>query len=113
MHEVGIVKAVISTVKGIMEEQELECVGKIVLQVGELSGIVPSYLEACYPAAVDNTFMEDTELELEVVPGISRCLDCNEEFNAYKEDFTCPVCRSKTLEALSGKEFMIKEIVAY
>ncbi len=113
MHEVGIVKAVISTVEEIMKKEELECVRKIVLQVGELSGIVPSYLEACYPAAVHKTFMENTELEMEVVPGISRCLQCPREFNAYEYDFTCPGCGCKKLEAVSGKEFMIKEIEAY
>jgi len=111
MHETGIVKMIIRTVEGIMREEKVETVEKIILEVGELSGVVPSYLEACYPAAVHKTFMQDTELEIEVVPGIARCLDCSHEFRAYECDFKCPVCSSTQLEAFKGKEFMIKQIL--
>ena len=41
----------------------------LVLQVGEESPVVPHYLEACYPAAVDGTLMEETKLKIEIVPG--------------------------------------------
>ena len=80
------------------------------LQVGELSGVVPSYLESCYPAAVYKTFMENTALELEIVPGIARCNDCGAEFNAVACDLQCPECASQNLTALSGRDLVIKEI---
>ena len=76
MHELGLLSAMVKTIEGIAREEELERVEKIVLQVGELSGVVPAYLESCYPAAVYKTFMEDTALELEIIPGIARCGCC-------------------------------------
>ena len=113
MHELGLLSAMVKTIEGIVEEEHIEKVEKIVLEVGELSGVVPHYLEACYPAAVYKTFMEETELELEIVPGIARCNTCGHEFNAVQYDLKCPHCGSVKLTALSGREFIIKEIVCY
>ncbi|MEG0913509.1 MAG: hydrogenase maturation nickel metallochaperone HypA [Oscillospiraceae bacterium] len=112
MHELGIISAVIKTVEKIALDEKLTKIEKIVLQVGELSGMVPEYIKTCYPAAVYKTSLEDTELELEIVPGIARCRDCNEEFNAVECDLKCPKCGSQSLEALSGRDFVIKEILA-
>lgn len=111
MHELGIISAMLKTIQQIADEEQLTQIEKIVLQVGELSGIVPSYMEDCYPAAVYKTPFENTKLELEIVPGIVRCKDCGEEFNALSYDLSCPNCHSASLSALSGRELVIKEIV--
>lgn len=113
MHELGLLSAMVKTIEGIAQEERLERVEKIVLQVGELSGVVPAYLESCYPAAVYKTFMEDTKLELEVIPGIARCERCGRQFNAVAEDLKCPDCGGERLTACSGTELMIKEIAGY
>ena len=81
------------------------------MQVGELSGVLPAYLESCYPAAVYKTFMENTELELEIVPGIARCNHCGKEFNAVAEDLKCPGCGGEQLTACGRTELIIKEIL--
>ncbi len=110
MHELGILSAMVKTIEVVAREEKLQRIEKIVLQVGELSGAVPSYLESCYPAAVYKTFLQDTRLELEIVPGIARCNQCGEEFNAVACDLQCPACGSRALTALSGRELVIKEI---
>ena len=43
MHELGLLSAMVKTIEGIAQEERLERVEKIVLQVGELSGVVPAY----------------------------------------------------------------------
>lgn len=112
MHEIGIVSAMLKTLRGIMKEENLTHIEKIVLEVGELSGVVPRYMEECFPAAVYKTEFEDMKLEMEVVPGIVRCKDCSTNFNAYECNLMCPKCSGQNLEALTGREFMIKEIIA-
>ena len=82
------------------------------LQVGELSGVVPHFVEECYPAAVYQTCMEQTKLQMEIIPGIVRCKDCGAEFSGYQYNLKCPKCGSEHLDALSGREFIIKEIIA-
>ena len=111
MHELGLISAMVKSIEVIVQEQGLHEVKKIVLEVGELSGVVPRYMEACYPAAVYKTFMENTVLELETIPGIVRCRRCGREFNAAAWDFSCPDCHSLDMEILSGNEVLIKEIL--
>ena len=114
MHEVGIISAMLKTIEAVMEEEHLTKVEKIVLQVGELSGVLPHYMQECFPAAVYKTRFQDTKLELDIVPGIARCKRCGLEFNGLKYDLTCPACGNRhDFERLSGDELIIKEIQGY
>lgn len=113
MHELGVVIEVVKTVENVAVENDLTKIEKLVLQIGELSSMIPKYIESCYPAAVDNTILQDTKLEIEVIPGNGMCKSCNKVFNIKENNGTCPYCESKSWELLSGKEFVIKEIVAY
>ena len=92
MHELGILDAMIHTIEDVVREEGAEEVERIVLEVGELSGVVPRYLEECWPAARYKTSMEETELEVCVVPGIVKCRDCGSVFNAMGSDMRCPKC---------------------
>lgn len=114
MHEVGIISAMLKQIDRVMEQEQLTHVEKIVLEVGELSGVVPHYMEECYPAAVYKTHFADTKLEMIIIPGIVRCQVCQEEFNGYQHDLCCPNCGNRhRLTPLTGRELRIKEIVGY
>lgn len=114
MHEVGIISSMLKTIEAVMEEERLTKVEKIVLQVGELSGVLPRYMEECFPAAVYKTRFQDTKLELDIVPGIARCDCCGEEFNGLRYDMICPGCGNRErFTRLSGDELIIKEIQGY
>lgn len=112
MHELGVVIEVIKTVENLAERNKLTKIDKIVLQIGELSSMIPRYIEACYPAAAEGTILQDTKLEIEVLPGNAICKTCNKVFNLIENNNKCPHCKSRDWEILCGKEFMIKEIVA-
>lgn len=113
MHELGVVFEVIKTVENFAMENKITQIDTLVLQIGELSSMIPSYIEACYPAAVDGTMMQDTKLKIEILPGNALCKKCNHVFNLKVNEGICPECRERDFELLSGKEFMIKEIIAY
>ena len=114
MHEVGIISAMLKTIEQVMEEENLTKVEKIVLQVGELSGVLPHYMRECFPAAVYKTRFQDTQLELDIIPGIARCNRCGLEFNGLRYDLTCPNCKNRDdFTRLSGHELIIKEIQGY
>jgi len=113
MHELGLMDAVIRTVGRIIKEENLTHVQKIVLEIGELSGTVPRFITDCYEAVVADTEYQDTELVLEIVPGIARCNDCQIEFRIDVEKLCCPVCFGKNLTPIEGKDLTIKEIEAY
>lgn len=111
MHELGILNAMIHTIENIIQDENVSSVEKIVLEAGELSGIVPRYLEQSWPAARYKTSMENTELEIKVIPGIVKCRDCTKVFNAMEHDMHCPDCNSRNMEILSGNDLEIKEII--
>lgn len=111
MHELGIVFEIIKTVEKVAIEQKLDEIDTIVLEVGELSSIVPMYLEECFPAAIDNRArFKDTKLKIEIILGEGKCLQCGKVFNVIKNKGYCPECNSFEKELLSGREFIIKEI---
>ena len=47
MHELGVVFHVIESVENIGKENQLTKVASVTLEVGEVSGVVPSYLTDC------------------------------------------------------------------
>ena len=111
MHELGVLSEVIRTISELADEQNIEKVDSVILEVGELCGMVPMYIEDCYPAVTFNkpSFVDST-LEIVVVPGEAKCQDCGEVFNVVKNEGYCPKCKSFEKDVISGLEFMIKEI---
>ncbi|MCL2169777.1 MAG: hydrogenase maturation nickel metallochaperone HypA [Defluviitaleaceae bacterium] len=69
MHELGIMYKVVEQVLDVVKEHHLTEVEAIVLSLGKESGVVPSYLHACYPATIDGTMLAPTRLEIEVTDG--------------------------------------------
>ena len=67
-------------------ENQLSIIDKLVLQIGELSSMVPKYIEECYPAAVDGTILQDTKLEIEVLPANALCSECKKVFKMCIRD---------------------------
>ena len=57
MHELGIVFEIKKQVEKTAAENELRLqdIAKVVVEVGEASSVVPSYLKECWPAAIEVT----------------------------------------------------------
>ena len=113
MHELGIMYHVVEQVLKVVETNQLSKVDAIVLQVGELSSVVPRYLHACFPAAVDGTLLENTKLEVEILQANGICGECNNIYPLIEHSKICPNCKSGEFERISGGEFYLKEIRAY
>lgn len=80
MHELGIIIEIVKTVEEFAQKNQVTRIDTLVLQIGDLSPVVPRYIQECYPAATDGTSLQNTKLKI---------------------------------ERLTGKEFLIKEIIAY
>ena len=112
MHELGIVAEIVRIVENIAREQHLTEVETLVLQIGEMSPVVPYFVEQCYPAASYGTMLESTRLEIEVLPANGRCSSCGKVFHVPSHQQGCPACGATEWELLGGREFMITEIIA-
>lgn len=112
MHELSIMYHVVAQVQRVMQEHNVNEVEAIVLQVGELASVVPKYLHACYPAAVDGTNLQETALEIELLPANGICSACARVYPLTEHEHTCPFCGETHAQLISGQEFLIKEIRA-
>ena len=90
MHEIGIVRSMCKTVLDYAKQNNVDTISEIVCQVGELSLVVPEYLEEIYPMVVADTELKDTKLVLEIIPGLAECEECDEIFNVIEHDGRLP-----------------------
>lgn len=110
MHEIGVVRAMLKTVDEFCQQNNIEEVGEIVLDIGELSLVIPQYVEEIYPAVVADTKYKDTKILINIIPGLAECDECDEIFNVIENKGYCPNCGSFDKKVLSGESFSIREI---
>ena len=111
MHEIGIVRQILRTVEQFAEENRVEQIRQVVVDCGELSLVIPKYLQELYPVVTKGSILEGTELVIHEIPGLAECEDCDEIFNVVEHKGYCPNCGSFDKSILSGREFQIREIV--
>ena len=110
MHEIGIVRQLLRTVTAFARENSVREIHEVVVDCGELSLVIPEYLEELYPVVVKGSILENARLTIQMVPGLAECDDCDEIFNVVEHRGFCPNCGSFRKTVLSGKDFTIREI---
>ena len=111
MHELGIVFYIIRDVKEAAREHDVEHVSAVVMNIGEVSTVVPEYLTDCWRWAADKEeLLKDCELRVNTIPAVSFCDGCQQEFETVRYGKTCPHCGSPDTWLLRGNEVEIKEI---
>lgn len=112
MHEMSIMMEVIRIVDDMAEKNDIKHVQEIVLDVGELSGVVPEYMTEYFPIIVaDLPLYQGTKLKMITIPGRAICENCGAGFNVIEYEGYCPKCGSFDKTVISGEEFSIREIV--
>lgn len=111
MHELGVMFKVLDTVEGIAAAQGVDKVSAIVLDIGELSSVIPMFIEDYYPLMIENRpLFKDCELVIERTEGIAECVNCGQKYNVIEYDGHCPCCNTFEKKVLQGTDFLIKEI---
>ena len=111
MHEIGIVRQILRTVEQFAAENDVTEIAEVVLDCGELSLVIPEYLEKLYPVVVKDSILQDAKLTIHEVPGLAECDECDEIFNVVENKGYCPNCGSFDKTVLSGRECVIREIL--
>ncbi len=112
MHELGIVLEIVKQVEEHKEKNNVKDIEKLVLQIGELSGVVPHYIEDVYPIAIEKSSLKNMKLEIEITPGIGKCKGCGLTFNLVQNNNVCPLCSHDKWDVITGTELIIKELHA-
>ena len=112
MHELGIVFYIIRDVKQAAAENGVQKVTAVVMNIGEVSTIVPEYLTDCWRWATDREeLLAGSELRINTIPAVTHCDACGKEYATVANGKTCPHCGSGETWLLRGNEVEIKEIV--
>ena len=67
MHEIGVVRSMMRTVEDFARDNGIDEIVSIVLEIGDLSMIIPKYVEDIYSVVSKDTRFEGTELVIETV----------------------------------------------
>ena len=111
MHELGIVFYIIRDVKQAAEENGVSKVSAVVMDIGEVSTIVPEYLTDCWRWAADKEEMlKGCELKINIIPAVTHCDGCGKDYPTVAHGRTCPLCGSEETWLLRGNEVEIKAI---
>lgn len=111
MHEIGVVRSMMRTVEDFARDNGIDEIVSIVLEIGDLTMIIPKYVEDIYSVVSKDTRFEGTELVIEMVEGQGVCRDCKRAFPIVKNEGYCPRCGRRNADIISGRDFIIKEIV--
>ena len=111
MHEIGVVRSMMRTVEDFARDNGIDEIVSIVLEIGDLSMIIPKYVEDIYSVVSKDTRFEGTELVIEMVEGQGVCCNCKRAFPIVKNEGYCPRCGKRNADIISGRDFIIKEIV--
>ncbi len=81
MHELGIVFHIIRTVEDVAKENHVARIQRVTLQLGEVSGVVESYLQDCWKwAAAKSEILPGAAVTGEQIPAITLCEDCGQQY---------------------------------
>jgi hydrogenase nickel incorporation protein HypA/HybF len=108
MHELGLMQNIIDTVQDYARKNNVTKVVKVMLEVGQVSGVVPESLEFCFEICTKQTMLEGALLEIEKISAVGKCKTCGEGFDLLTFTFSCPKCGGTDWEMISGRELIIK-----
>ena len=111
MHEMGIAMQIVEiAASSIPDDMENVPVERVNLKVGKMAAVVPDSLRFCFEIVARDTPLSGAVLNIEEIPVVARCGNCNIEWVVTSPVFTCKECKSGSIDIISGRELDIVSI---
>ena len=119
MHEFAFAYSIFKVAEATAIKYNAKKISQVLLEIGELTLIVPDLLKKSFEMATKGSIAEGAELKIEITPGKIKCRECNKEGpvtldnNAYLTGlqlFQCKHCGSNNTEIIEGKKANVKNI---
>lgn len=107
MHEMSITQSVVEIC---LTHAGGRRVTDVVLEIGELSGVVPDSIEFCFEACSKGTLLEGARLTMDIVPAVGCCPSCGRQVPVKSHFDPCSNCGGFGLAIESGEELRVKEL---
>lgn len=110
MHELAICQALIDRLERVADEHGASGIRTVTVQIGALSGVVPSLLENAFRVARTGTCARAAELHTETLEPTIRCRRCELESITPSNRLVCPACGARDAELISGDEMLLRQV---
>ena len=107
MHELSIAMGIVKIAEDETRKAGARSVELIELEIGRLAGIELDSLEFVWPVAVEGTVLNKADKKINVIDGLARCMDCQQQFKLEQVYDCCPACGSGLKEVIKGKELRV------
>ncbi len=110
MHEVGIAHNIVDIAEDYARREGAESIRTVALRIGAMAGVVPEALEFAFETAKAGTLAATATLDVEYVPLLCFCADCQLEFE-IKDRFgiaLCPHCSEPSADIRQGFELELR-----
>lgn len=111
MHEVSLMEQTLEIAIDRARSQNSTQIHRLKMRIGELSGVVPEALNFAFDVVTQGTIAEGAKLEIETVPTVCYCSQCDREFHpvdAYI--YECPDCGNLSFQIRSGREIELTSL---
>ncbi|MBE6470729.1 MAG: hydrogenase maturation nickel metallochaperone HypA [Coriobacteriaceae bacterium] len=114
MHELGIVFHMVDLLERVGKENELTRIQRVVLDLGEVSGVLEDQLQDCWKwASAKHDLLNGAELAVNRIPAVTVCNACGRTYGTVAHGRICPHCESPDTVLLRGNEMEVREVEAY
>jgi hydrogenase nickel incorporation protein HypA/HybF len=88
----------------------LSRIARVVLEIGQFSGVEPDLLRFAFAAIKKGTALEQAEIVILVPPLLLYCGECENEYLGEIDDLRCPTCMKDQFNVIRGREVLVKSI---
>jgi hydrogenase nickel incorporation protein HypA/HybF len=111
MHEYAIAVRLIEIVATERAQRGIsELPTHVVVEVGEISGVVGGALAEAFRVARIGSVCEDAELDVVHVPLRLHCRHCGRDWDAENPFLFCESCQGRDVEVGSGRELIVHSV---
>ena len=114
MHELGLVFHMVDLLEKVGEENELTHIERVVLDLGEVSGVLVDQLQDCWKwASAKSELLAGAVLEVNQLEAVTICNDCGRTYPTVAHGRICPHCESPNTVLVSGNQMEVREVEAW
>jgi len=110
MHEFSLALSVVDIATSEAEKAKANSVVSIQLDIGECAGVEIDSFKFVWPAAVKNTILQHSKMNINKITGKAICPNCTSDIKIHNLFDPCPVCGSYHKDIYQGREFRIGSI---
>lgn len=111
MHELSIATSIVEMAEDEVRKSGTSKVNELILEIGDLSGVIIDALNFALEEAIKGTVLEETEIKIIQIEALAKCSACGFEYRTKDYWSACPNCNNSFSDIIKGKEMIIKSLI--